>query len=84
MSANNTLAETEPHPSAFGARAWVAKQSATDLMSWRESFASCAIEGNRMASICGGTLDRLMHGQPVSDRYVLGLAWFLRHGGEES
>jgi hypothetical protein len=43
-----------------------------------ESYSSCAIEGNRLAEICAETLDRLIHGQPVSDRYILGLAWNLR------
>ena len=40
-----------------------------------ESFASCAIDGNRFAEVCGETLRRVMTGEPVSDRYILGLAW---------
>jgi len=39
---------------------------------------SCAIESNRLAEVCSGTLHRLMTQQPVSDRYILGLAWAVR------
>ncbi len=42
------------------------------------SFASDAIEGNRLAEICGETLRRVIAGEPVSDRYLLGLCWTLR------
>lgn len=48
-----------------------------------ESFSSCAIEGNRFAEVCGETLRRVMQREPVSDRYVLGLAWAI-HGMESS
>jgi hypothetical protein len=50
------------------------------LAMWRESFASSALEGNRLAEICGETLERIMTGQPVSDRYLLGLAWAMEEG----
>lgn len=72
------LAPTEPHPAAYAAREWIAKQPPENLFRWLESFSSCAIEGNRLAEVCAETLNRLMHSQPVSDRYVLGLAWTLR------
>ena len=49
----------------------------------KESLASTAIEGNRLAEICLGTIERLEKGQPVSDRYLLGLCWFLKQGEEE-
>jgi len=42
---------------------------------WQESFSSCAIEGNMLAEICSGTLSRLINHKPVSDRYLLGLAF---------
>jgi hypothetical protein len=48
------------------------------LLEWREVFASCAIEGFRSSEVCGETLGRLLDGQPVSDRYLLGLAWVMR------
>lgn len=77
-STRGTLAAGEPHPAAYDAKAWIAQQE--DLHAWMESFASCAIEGNRLAEICSETLSRLLKSQPVSDRYVLGLAWAMQQG----
>jgi len=77
------LKPTEPHPAAFTAQQYIASlASQNKLSAWVESFASCAIEGNRSAEICSETLDRLMHGQPVSDRYILGLAFTIMCGEE--
>jgi S-adenosylmethionine:diacylglycerol 3-amino-3-carboxypropyl transferase len=73
-----TLAIGEPHPAAFYARQYLASLSFEELSIYQESFASCAIEGNRMAEICSETLNRLLTGLPVSDRYILGLAWAIR------
>ena len=44
----------------------------------QESFASNAIEGNRLAEAGGETLRRFLAGKPVSDRYALGLIWTIR------
>jgi len=41
----------------------------------KEALASTALSGNRLAETCMGTIDRLAKGEPVSDRYLLGLAW---------
>lgn len=68
----------EPHPAAFSAKEWILKQDKQWLCLMLESFSSCAIESNRLAEICAETLRRLLHGEPVSDRYLLGLAWSLR------
>ena len=46
-----------------------------DLSSYIEPFASCAIAGNRLAEVCSETLRRLIDHEPVSDRYLMGLAW---------
>ena len=70
----------EPHPAAYQAQAWIASQSTEDLHRWREAFASCAIEGNQLCAVCAETLNRLLASQPVSDRYLLGLAWVMRSG----
>ena len=78
MSERGTLDPTEPHPSAFDAKEYIASLGAEKLMRYRESYASCALADNRLAEICGETLHRMMHGQPVSDRYLLGLAWSLK------
>lgn len=74
------LEPAEPHPAAYEAKAWIAKQPVEELLKWREAFASCAIEGNRLGDVCAETLNRLMSAQPVSDRYLLGLAWTMRSG----
>lgn len=74
-----TLAPTEFHPAARAAMAWLRTLPAADLYAWREAFASTALEGNRLAEICGETLDRLLRAVPVSDRYLLGLAWTMRY-----
>ena len=70
----------EAHPAAYDARRWLAEQDPAELLMWSEAFASCAIEGNRLAEVCGETLRRLLNGEPVSDRYLLGLAWNIRDG----
>ena len=74
-----TLVGTEPHPASLEAMAWIRSMPHTDLMMWQESFASCAIEGNRLAEVCCETLSRLLSGDMVSDRYLLGLAWAMRY-----
>ena len=73
------LAITEPHPSAYSALAYVRELGLAKLSLYQEAYSSCAIEGNRDAEICGETLTRVMTGQKVSDRYVLGLAWSIRN-----
>ena len=69
------LAPGEPHPSAYHARDYIAHMSKKNLAMWREAFASCAIEGNRLGEICNYTLERLQNGETVSDRYIMGLAF---------
>ena len=69
----NELAVGEAHPAAKSAAQWILRQP--ELEVWLEAFSSCAIEGNRLAGICAETLQRLLAGKPVGDRYVLGLAW---------
>ena len=76
-----TLKDGEPHPSAVLALKWIQNQSPDTLSIWQEAFSSSAIENNRTGEICSETLHRIITGQPVSDRYVLGLAWFMRHEG---
>ena len=74
-----TLLDGEPHPSATSALYYMHSLPPAELFKLAESFASCAIEGNRVGDVCGETLRRLMHGEPISDRYLLGLAWFVRY-----
>ena len=74
-----TLKPTEAHPSAQSAYNWIIDNfSFIDLQMAREAFASCAIESNRLGEVCTETLNRIMNNEPVSDRYLLGLAWALK------
>ena len=74
----------EPHPMAHEALRYVRSFGPMILLQHQEALASCAIEGNRLAEICGETLRRVLHGEPVSDRYILGLAfYFHRSEGEK-
>lgn len=66
----------EPHPAARSALAFV--MSCPDLPQWFEAFASTALSGNRSSEICHETLRRVIEQEPVSDRYILGLAWTMR------
>ena len=66
----------EPHPAAKSALQYVLQRIQDPLLI--EAIASCAIESNRMAEICLGTINRIKEAKPVSDRYLLGLAWFLK------
>ena len=74
------LLPTEPHPAHYLALIYMRTKINDPLI--KEAFASCAIENNRLAEICLETLRRLEAGEPVSDRYLLGLAWALK-GMEE-
>jgi hypothetical protein len=75
--AKGELGLSEPHPSSLAAMRWMRTVPLSELLKWQETFASNAIEGNRLAEICGETLDRLLNNKPVSDRYLLGLAWVI-------
>lgn len=79
-TAPHTIADGEYHPAANAAMRWV-KDCMRNPLEWalaKESMASTALSGNRLADICVGTMERLEKGEPVSDRYLLGLAWTLR------
>ena len=73
-----TLLPTEPHPMADDAVRYVFSLGMEELFKIRDAMASCAIEGNRLAEVCGETLRRVLSREPVSDRYLLGLAWYLK------
>jgi len=71
---NDTLEVGESHPCASGAIEYI-KQNMSPMHV--ESIASSALSGNRTAEVCLGTYNRLLKNEPVSDRYVLGLAWLI-------
>lgn len=80
-----SLEEGEFHPIAPSVMQWFREWKRTQGVNYllvRESIASTALAGNRLAEICNSTLDRLDNGEPVSDRYLLGLCWFLRNNFE--
>lgn len=71
------LKEGEFHPAAYSAMLWFRKIGTLEKMRMTEAVASTALSGNRLAEICTSTLRRLEKGEPVSDRYLLGLCWTL-------
>jgi hypothetical protein len=73
-----TLEEKEVHPEAHNALRFVLGLGLQRLAMYQEAFSSCAIEGNRLGEICSETLHRMTVGEPVSDRYILGLAWAIK------
>ena len=73
----STLLPNEPHPMGYEALEYIRAIPVTRLFTYRESMASCAIENNRTSEICLGTLNRVLEGRPISDRYVMGLMIFL-------
>lgn len=75
---NTEIKEGEYHPAADQALEYIQNMDHLKLIRYSETFASTAMSGNRLAEICHGTLDRLFNKEPVSDRYILGLAWTLK------
>lgn len=86
MNATDTsfgqLNDGEPHPAAFDAKQWILdytrRKDIGAMPRLLEAFYSTGLAGNRLAECCGETLRRLLHGEPVSDRYILGLAWTMK------
>ena len=84
---DSELTAAEYHPSASSALSWFNEWKYANVQRYvvmRESVASTALSGNRLAQVLNGTLNRLQSGQPVSDRYLLGLCWFLRFDYEKN
>jgi len=79
------LKDTEPHPAALQALEYLQKLSLRELLIYQESYSSCALSrrGNRLAEVCSETIQRLLDKEPVSDRYLLGLAWSVREMRED-
>lgn len=78
MNKKGWLNEGEPHPSAYDAKAYILSLPKIKLELAAEILSSC-VPGNKHAEICMETLNRMNTGKPVSDRYILGLAWYIRH-----
>lgn len=80
----DTLETKEPHPAAGNAAAYIKTLGIGGFSQTIEVFASTAIEGNRLSEICLGTMRRIKAKEPVSDRYLLGLAWTLKNMKHEN
>lgn len=73
-----TLKPGEYHPGADIAmtyiRAFLAKHDGGMTL---EALSSVGLSGCRSSEICAETLRRVLFQEAVSDRYLMGLAWFL-------
>lgn len=78
-----TLNVGEAHPPAYHAHEYISGLGLKTLNEYLEAFSGCATEDNRIAGICAETLSRLLRGDPVGDKYVLGLAWAIKKMEEE-
>ena len=67
-----TLNKGEPHPSAVIAKDYLQTRLTPDIVEKILSI-SDNNDSNRLAKVCAGTVRRIQKGQPVSDRYLLGL-----------
>lgn len=83
LNDRGTLKPGEFHPAASAAMVYIRSIPIQKLYMYLEAFSSCAIESNRLSEICSETLNRIMNNQPVSDRYLLGLAWTIKTMEEE-
>jgi len=75
IDSSDTLNPGELHPMTQNALGYVQAYMTPKLV---EAMASSALSGNITATICYGTCKRLQSDEPVSDRYLLGLAWFIK------
>jgi len=66
------------HPSAHLAVDWLKSVPIAMIRAMRLRLAAEALDRHEVSRVCLSTLDRLLTGREVSDRYVLGLAWELR------
>lgn len=79
--AEATIQEGEYHPVADSAMHWLKtfmRDKPLEYLRIKEAIYSTALSGNRSSELCASTIDRLAAGQPVSDRYLLALAWLVR------
>lgn len=81
MKDESELLPTEHHMAADHAMQWLQEWKVANVDKYfmlKEAVASTALSGNRLAQVLYGTLERLGKGQPVSDRYLLGLCWYIK------
>lgn len=81
-----TLKIGEIHPAAHSAMNYInefVSNHIHETMILLESFAATAHAGNRLSEACHETLRRVISGEPISDRYLLGLAWTIKEMYDE-
>ena len=78
MSDRGDLKKGEPHPAASSALEYLSSLGIEKLNVYMGAFSNVAIESNRLGEICSKTLHRILLNEPVSDRYLLGLAWTIK------
>ena len=57
---------------------WYRRQSIGDFETFRGSLANVALSGDKFSEEVLGTLNRMINKEPIGDRYLLQLAWFIR------
>ena len=72
-----TLGFGEVHPAAQIAIDYMNGIDRLKFMRHKEAIASTALAGNKLANVAFETLRRYEAGEPLSDRYLMGLAWLL-------
>jgi hypothetical protein len=75
IMSNDTLKAGEFHPMTDSAYMYIKENLTPEII---ESMSSCAMSGNRSAEVCYGTAKRILDGDKISDRYLLGLAWLIK------
>lgn len=83
IQAAGTIFSGEYHPAADSAMRWFKNYVRTQPEDYARSKMAILMAAedspkNRLAVICRATIERLAAGAPVSDRYLLGLVWFLK------
>lgn len=71
----------KPHPMAYDAKAYLLELK-HKLPVYAEVLSICASNGNSLAKICSETMELFLAEKPVDDRYLLGLAWYIRNSEE--
>lgn len=73
------LVADEPHPMTEDALNYCARALGSERgLVVYESMAKIAMTGDRASQVCFETARRIMEGESVPDRDILGLAWMLR------
>jgi hypothetical protein len=77
---SDTLEKGEWHPISGRVLDYINSFNIDELLILKNSINKIKHESgcsDKVTDVCMGTLDRIINGEPVSDLYLLGLAWFL-------